>query len=188
VGSVIPLFKRQIERGGPVTVTHRDIYRYFMTIPESVQLIMQAGAMGNGGELFILDMGEPVKIVDLARDMITLSGLEPDKDIKIVFTGLRPGEKLCEELLTAGEAIKSTLHEKINIVDATGFDGPSLLLKVEMLLESLRNGSSRDTVQKIKEIVPEFQPENGGPGLSLPSSHLLPSGNDVSPVSPRRET
>lgn len=165
VGSVIPLFKRQIEKGGPITVTHPDVYRYFMTIAESVQLIMQAGAMGRGGELFILDMGEPVKIADLARDMITLSGLEPDKDIKIVYTGLRLGEKLYEELLTAGEEVKSTLHEKIKVVNSESIGTPSLLIKIEMLLESLRNGFSRDVVQRIKEIVPEFQPENGGPGM-----------------------
>ncbi len=169
VGSVIPLFKRQIERGGPVTVTHPDIYRYFMTIPESVQLIMQAGAMGNGGELFLLDMGEPVKIADLARDMITLSGLEPDKDIKIVYIGLRLGEKLYEELLTEGEEIKSTLHEKIKVAESESVDRPSQLIKIEMLLESLRNGFSRDVVQRIKEIVPEFQPENGGPGMQTQS-------------------
>jgi FlaA1/EpsC-like NDP-sugar epimerase len=169
VGSVIPLFKRQIEKGGPITVTHPDMYRYFMTIPESVQLIMQAGAMGKGGELFLLDMGQPVKITDLARDMITLSGLEPDKDIKIEYIGLRLGEKLYEELLTAGESIKSTLHEKIKVADSEVIDWPSQLIKIEMLLEALRNGFSRDVVQRIKEIVPEFQPENGGPGTQAPS-------------------
>jgi FlaA1/EpsC-like NDP-sugar epimerase len=169
VGSVIPLFKRQIEKGGPVTVTHPDIYRYFMTIPESVQLIMQAGAMGKGNELFLLDMGEPVKIVDLARDMISLSGFDPDKDIKIVFTGLRPGEKLYEELLMAGEEITSTLHEKIKVAAAECIDWPTRLIRIEQLLESLRSGFSRDVVQKIKEIVPEFQPENGGPKSLTPS-------------------
>jgi FlaA1/EpsC-like NDP-sugar epimerase len=163
VGSVIPLFKYQIEKGGPVTVTHPDIYRYFMTIPESVQLIMQAGAMGKGGELFILDMGKPVKIVDLARDMIALSGLEPDKDIKIAFTGLRLGEKLYEELLTEGEEIKSTLHEKIKVAKSDSIDWPSLFVKIELLLESLRSGFTHDVVSRIKEVVPEFQPENGGP-------------------------
>ena len=169
VGSVIPLFKGQIEKGGPVTVTHPEIYRYFMTIPESVLLIMQAGAIGKGGEIFILDMGEPVKIVDLARDMISLSGLEPDKDIKIVYTGLRPGEKLYEELLTAGEEIKSTLHEKIKVAGSEYIDWPVVMNNVETLLESLRAGFSRDVLQKIKDIVPEFQPENGGPQTPMQS-------------------
>lgn len=114
-GSVIPLFKKQIKAGGPVTVTHPDINRYFMTIPEAAQLVIQAGAMAKGGEIFILDMGKPVKIVDLARDLIRLSGLEPDKDIKIEFTGLRPGEKLYEELLMDEEGIKTTSHKKIFI-------------------------------------------------------------------------
>jgi FlaA1/EpsC-like NDP-sugar epimerase len=169
VGSVIPLFNHQIAKGGPVTVTHPDIYRYFMTIPESVQLIMQAGAMGKGGELFILDMGEPVKIVDLARDMISLSGLEPDRDIRIVFTGLRLGEKLYEELLSEGEEIKSTLHEKIKVAKSDSLDWPSLFIKIELLLESLRSGFTHDVVSRIKEIVPEFQPENGGPKTAAAS-------------------
>lgn len=169
VGSVIPLFKHQIEKGGPITVTHPEIYRYFMTIPESVQLIMQAGAMGKGGEVFILDMGEPVKIVDLARDMISLSGLEPDKDIKIVYTGLRPGEKLYEELLTAGEEIKSTLHEKIKVAGSECIDWTVIMNNIETLLESLQGGFSRDVLHKIKDIVPEFQPENGGPSSPMQS-------------------
>jgi FlaA1/EpsC-like NDP-sugar epimerase len=166
VGSVIPLFKQQIAKGGPITVTHPEIYRYFMTIPESVQLIMQAGAMGKGGEIFILDMGEPVRIVDLARDMVRLSGLEPDKDIKIEFTGLRPGEKLYEELLTEGEEIKSTLHEKIKVAGGEIIDWPVVLKKVDNLLEALRNGFPRDIVETIKDIVLEYQPENGGPKTS----------------------
>lgn len=112
-GSVVPIFEEQIKRGGPVTVTHADMTRYFMTIPEAVQLVIQAGSMAAGGEIFILDMGEPVKIVDLAREMIKLSGLEPDKDIKIEFTGVRPGEKLFEELLTAEEGSTSTKHKRI---------------------------------------------------------------------------
>jgi FlaA1/EpsC-like NDP-sugar epimerase len=163
VGSVIPLFKRQIEKGGPLTVTHPEIYRYFMTIPESVQLILQAGAMGKGGEIFILDMGEPVKIVDLARDMITLSGLVPDKDIKIVYTGLRPGEKLYEELLTEGEEVKSTLHEKIKVAGGEEVDGAALFAWLdEMFLELQQKGFTLETVAKIKNMVPEFQPENCG--------------------------
>jgi FlaA1/EpsC-like NDP-sugar epimerase len=114
-GSVIPLFKRQIRKGGPITVTHPDMVRYFMTIPEAVQLVIQAAAMGRGGEIFILDMGEPVRIVDLARDLIRLSGLDPDYDIEIQFTGIRPGEKIVEELLTTEEGTRTTVHERIFI-------------------------------------------------------------------------
>jgi FlaA1/EpsC-like NDP-sugar epimerase len=187
VGSVIPLFKRQIARGGPVTVTHPEIYRYFMTIPESVQLIMQAGAMGRGGEIFILDMGEPVKIVDLARDMISLSGLEPDKDIKIVFTGLRPGEKLYEELLTDGEEITSTLHEKIKVAGAEKIDWQALLEKIEHLLESLQDGFSQTTIEKVRDIVPEFQPENGGPGSPMTALRDFSYEIDRMPVEEDKE-
>ena len=114
-GSVIPLFKRQIKRGGPITVTHPDMVRYFMTIPEAVQLVIQAAAMGQGGEVFILDMGEPVRIIDLARDLVRLSGLDPDYDIEIRFTGVRPGEKIVEELITAEEGTSTTAHERIFI-------------------------------------------------------------------------
>ncbi len=182
VGSVIPLFKKQIAKGGPITVTHPEIYRYFMTIPEAVQLIMQAGAMGRGGEIFILDMGEPVRIVDLARDMISLSGLEPGKDIQIIFTGLRPGEKLYEELLTEGEEIRSTLHKKIKVAETEQIDWPTMLRKIEGLLESLQNGFSQDTIKKIKEIVPGFQPENGGPRHSLVDISDFTSEVDQLPV------
>ncbi|MFA5670779.1 MAG: polysaccharide biosynthesis protein, partial [Balneolaceae bacterium] len=114
-GSVIPLFRKQLDEGGPLTVTHKDIIRYFMTIPEAVQLILQSVAFAQGGEIFVLDMGEPVKIDSLARDFIKLSGFEPDVDVRIVYSGLRPGEKLFEELLLEEEGLKETVHEKIFI-------------------------------------------------------------------------
>ena len=115
-GSVIPLFKKQIAAGGPVTVTHPDIIRYFMTIPEACRLVLEAGTLGKGGEIFIFDMGEPVKIADLARRMIELSGLQVNKDIEIKYTGLRPGEKLYEELLSKKENTKETPHEKLSLI------------------------------------------------------------------------
>ena len=114
-GSVVPLFKDQIAKGGPVTVTHKDIIRYFMTIPEACKLVLEAGCMGRGGEIFVFDMGEPVRIYDLAARMIRLSGLTPDKEIKIIETGLRPGEKLFEELLNDKETTLTTHHKKIMI-------------------------------------------------------------------------
>lgn len=120
-GSVIPLFRRQIEAGGPVTVTHPEVTRFFMTIPEASQLILQAGAIGTGGEVFILEMGTPVKIADMARDLIRLSGKEPDVDIEIRFDKLRPGEKLYEELITEGEGIVVTSHKKIMVLKSEGY-------------------------------------------------------------------
>jgi len=117
-GSVIPLFKKQLEAGGPITLTHKDITRYFMTIPEAVRLVLEAGHMGNGGELYVFDMGQPVKIHDLAVNLIKLSGLIPNKDIQIVETGLRPGEKLYEELLADTEKVKPTHHKQIFIAQA----------------------------------------------------------------------
>ena len=123
-GSVVPLFKKQIARGGPVTVTHPEMIRFFMTIYEAVQLVIQAGAMSKGGEIFVLDMGEPVKILDLARRMIRLAGFEPEKDIKIISSGIRPGEKLYEEILTAQEGVSATSAPAYFVARPDGIDPP----------------------------------------------------------------
>lgn len=155
-GSVIPLFKKQIEQGGPVTVTHPEITRFFMTIPEAVQLVIQAGAMAKGGEIFILDMGEPVKIVDLARDLIRLSGLEPDVDIEIKFTGLRPGEKLYEELLLEEEGLTATYHEKIFIGKPTSIDLDELKKQLETL-RFIATGSGEGVVRFVQHLVPTYR-------------------------------
>ncbi|MFN3784275.1 MAG: polysaccharide biosynthesis protein [Spirosomataceae bacterium] len=158
-GSVIPLFKRQIQAGGPLTVTHPDIIRYFMTIPEACQLVLEAGTMGKGGEIYVFDMGEPVKIVDLAKRMIRLSGLEIDKDISIEFTGLRPGEKLYEELLGDTENTLPTYHEKIMVAKIKAVDYHLLKKSVEKLENSLF-GSIPDMVKELKLLVPEFISNN----------------------------
>jgi len=158
-GSVVPLFRKQIERGGPVTVTHPEIIRYFMSIPEAAQLILQAGAMGKGGEIFILDMGEPIRIVDMARDLIRLHGLEPGKDIAIEFTGLRPGEKLHEELITSGEGIVSTDHAKIMVLRGKTQDAAALLAQIETLLAISRRGDGEAIRKRLRDIVPEYQPQ-----------------------------
>jgi len=157
-GSVIPLFQEQIARGGPVTVTHPEVIRYFMSIPEAAQLILQAGAMGTGGEIFILDMGKPVRIVDIARDLIRLHGLEPEIDIPIQFTGLRPGEKLFEELITKGEGIVPTNHKKIMVLRGDPQDAEALQTKVEALLTAARAGNHEEIKQILQEIVPEYKP------------------------------
>ncbi len=155
-GSVIPLFKKQIEQGGPVTVTHPEITRFFMTIPEAVQLVIQAGAMAKGGEIFILDMGEPVKIVDLARDLIRLSGLEPDVDIEIKFTGLRPGEKLYEELLLEEEGLTATYHEKIYIGKPISIDLDELKKELETL-RFIATGSGEGVIRFVQHLVPTYR-------------------------------
>ncbi len=159
-GSVIPLFKKQIEKGGPVTVTHPDIIRYFMTIPEACQLVLEAGAMGNGGEIYVFDMGKPVKIAHLARKMILLSGFEPNKDIKIEFTGLREGEKLYEELLGSGEYELPTHHSKIKIAKLQVYDYSRINHELEMICRNLIYKSNMDIVSFLKQEIPEFLSNN----------------------------
>ncbi|WP_291629672.1 nucleoside-diphosphate sugar epimerase/dehydratase [Clostridium sp.] len=156
-GSVIPLFKKQIAQGGPVTVTHKNIIRYFMTIPEATQLVLQAGAFAKGGEIFVLDMGEPVKIYDLAYDLIRLSGYEPNKDIKIKVTGLRPGEKLYEELLMSEEGLTNTSHKKIFVGKPIFSDLNILRKKIEDLKEIIDKDNKKELIPKIEEIVPTYR-------------------------------
>ena len=155
-GSVIPLFKKQIEEGGPVTVTHPKIIRYFMTIEEAVGLVIQAGGMAKGGEIFVLDMGEPVKILDLAKNLIRLSGFEPDVDIKIVFTGLRPGEKLYEELLMSEEGLLDTKHKKIFIGRPIDFDKNDLQKYLIELRNIVLEEEDELMEQAMKNLVPTF--------------------------------
>jgi FlaA1/EpsC-like NDP-sugar epimerase len=158
-GSVVPLFREQISRGGPVTITHPDVRRYFMTIPEAVQLVLQAAALGQGGEVFVLDMGPPIRIEDLAKDLIKLSGLTPGRDVDIVYTGLRPGEKLFEELSAAGEDYVPTRHEKIVRTrnGASDIEGSQALWdSVQELIHLARQGNAPQMRHKLKEIVPEY--------------------------------
>ena len=159
-GSVVPLFTKQIENGGPITITHPDIIRYFMTIPEACQLVLEAGSMGNGGEIYIFDMGKPVKIIDLATKMIKLAGLEPEKDIKIKVVGLRPGEKLYEELLNDGSTTLPTHHEKIMIAQDINEDYEFISDQIEKLKKLSSAFLILDTVATMKKIVPEFKSLN----------------------------
>ncbi|MCI9525757.1 MAG: polysaccharide biosynthesis protein [Lachnospiraceae bacterium] len=162
-GSVIPLFKKQIAQGGPVTVTHPDIIRYFMTIPEAVSLVLQAGVYARGGEIFVLDMGEPVKIVDLARNLILLSGHKPDEDIPIVFTGLRPGEKLYEEMLMKEEGLRDTENKLIHIGMPIKIDEKKFLMQLENLASYVVQ-EPEDIRKWVQEIVPTYHPMLGGKG------------------------
>jgi FlaA1/EpsC-like NDP-sugar epimerase len=159
-GSVVPTFERQIREGGPITITHPDMTRYFMTIPEAAQLVLQAAATGEGGQVFLLDMGEPVKIVDLARDMITLSGLRVGDDIDIVFSGVRPGEKLFEELRTEGEDIAPTIHPKIKIWQHRAVPWPRVEQSLAELATLINCPDRAKIVEALQHLVPEYQPLN----------------------------
>ena len=159
-GSVVPLFKNQIEHGGPVTVTHKDITRFFMTIPEACLLVLEASFMGNGGEIFVFDMGEPVKIYDLAEKMIFLSGFTPHKDIKIEITGLRPGEKLYEELLQSQENLLPTYNSKIMIARHVEHDYFKVNNQIINILTSIDVWDNQYLVETIKKMVPEYESQN----------------------------
>jgi len=162
-GSVIPLFKRQIMKGGPVTVTHPDMTRFFMSIPEAAQLVMQAGAIGKGGEIFVLDMGEPVRIIDLATDMVRLMGFKVGEDIDIVYTGLRPGEKIHEELVSQEEEMESTPHEKIMLVRTTPVDRMDLRKRIDELLNNMNGFGPEDVRNALISMIPENQAIKTGP-------------------------
>ena len=159
-GSVIPRFKKQIEEGGPVTVTHPQITRFFMTIPEACQLVLEAGAMGQGGEIFIFDMGKSVKIIDLAEKMIKLSGLTLGRDIQIVFSGLRPGEKIYEELLNDSEKTIPTHHPKIMVAKVREYDYKTIEKNISELTDLFGAQNNEAIVKKMKEIVPEYVSHN----------------------------
>jgi FlaA1/EpsC-like NDP-sugar epimerase len=159
-GSVVPFFKKQIAQGGPITVTHPDIIRYFMTIPEASSLVLEAATLGNGGEIFVFDMGQPVKISDLAKNMIRLAGYVPGKDMEIVYTGLRPGEKLYEELLNQKELTIPTTNEKIMVAKVREYDFDEVAAAIEQLINSAQEGKIFPTVQLMKEIVPEYKSKN----------------------------
>lgn len=159
-GSVVPYFKKQIAAGGPVTVTHPDIIRYFMTIPEASSLVLEAAALSNGGEIFCFDMGHPVRIADLAKNMIRLAGYEPGKDIEIIYTGLRPGEKLYEELLNQKELTIPTVNEKILVAKVRKYDFDAVSTQIQALIEEAQTGKAFPCVQKMKTIVPEYKSKN----------------------------
>lgn len=171
-GSVIPLFKKQIRSGGPITVTHKNVTRFFMTTPEAAQLVIQALAYAEGGEIFVLDMGKPVKIYDMARELIELSGLVPGKDILIKFTGLRPGEKLYEELITAQDNLKKTRHSKILVEKAVKYDFNTLMKKLDKLMKVVDAGDNAAIKKEIRKLVPTYSP-----GISAKLSQMGAGGS-----------
>jgi FlaA1/EpsC-like NDP-sugar epimerase len=168
-GSVVPIFKQQVASGGPVTITHRDMQRYFMTIPEAVSLVLQAMSMGTDGEVFVLDMGDPIKILHLAEQVIRLSGFEPYRDIQIVETEIRPGEKLFEEILTRGEGVSSTSHHRLFIAKQDRVDYSRIGIAMERLQRAIRMSDWRVSLDVLREFVPEF----------TPGAHLLPEPTPI---------
>jgi FlaA1/EpsC-like NDP-sugar epimerase len=180
VGSVIPIFRRQLMTTGKLTVTHKDASRYFMLIPEAAGLILQAGAMGKGGEVFVLDMGEPVKIVDLAKNLIRLSGKELGVDAEIVFTGLRPGEKLHEELIVEGEDVSGTIHPKVMKLIANGKMPPSWSTRLEELIVCAITGERCDVVAKLGALVKGYRPNYGFHGVSVPATVVAADADSAS--------
>jgi FlaA1/EpsC-like NDP-sugar epimerase len=183
-GSVVPIFKQQIAKGGPVTVTHPEMTRYFMTIPEAAQLVLQAGAMGRGGEIFLLDMGEPVKIVDLATDLITLSGLRPHEDIEIRFTGMRPGEKLFEELSIDGEDVSRTPHPKIGIIKKRPEDFVRVCQGITRLLEICDASPPAEIRDELQRVVPEYSPSVPQPAAVVKPAKEAPVSKVAAVVLP----
>jgi FlaA1/EpsC-like NDP-sugar epimerase len=166
-GSVLPLFRRQLEQGGPITVTHPEVTRYFMTIHEAAQLILQAGGLGQGGEIFVLEMGTPVKIVQMAEELVRLSGKTPGKDVEIIFTGLREGEKLYEELITRDEGVVNTKYEKIMVLRSNSWNGKNnqqefsqwLNQAIEDLFQIVKVHDAYAIRAKLKDIIPEYVPQ-----------------------------
>ncbi len=180
-GSVIPIFQQQIRNGGPVTVTHPDMVRYFMTETEACQLVIQAGSMGRGGEIFALDMGEPIRILDLANNLIRLSGLRPGLDIDIVFTGVRPGEKLYEELLTAEDRTRATHHERIFVHNEGAHDARTVLQGIEQLIRQVGRASASELKIYLKAVVPEYQPDTSAAPVVRPERWSSDNHSRVAP-------
>jgi FlaA1/EpsC-like NDP-sugar epimerase len=181
-GSVVPIFKEQIAAGGPVTITHPEMRRYFMTIPEASQLVLQAFTLGEGGEVFVLDMGEPVKIVDLATNLVLLSGLQPGRDIKIKFTGLRPGEKLFEELNLQDECLMPTSHAQIrSYVNPNEVDAAELDVCLQNLRETIEQRNVARLVLLLKGLVPEYNPDSQllRAALAIKPLNIEPLGDPV---------
>jgi len=182
-GSVVPLFKRQLAAGGPITVTHPDVQRYFMTIPEAVELVLTAAALPDAaGRISILEMGDPVRIVDLAEQLIRLSGLEPYKDIQIVFSGLRPGEKLNEELVGCGEDTVPTSVEKIRLVERNGGSPATVAIALQHLIDALSAGRTADVMRAVSALVPEYvpdRPQRVSPAFGVRRPLVLPAAPPV---------